>query len=255
MRTRLMSTTFPSAKSRCAAILFSGLLLGVVSVSPVNADQQFYRCVVNGKTTYADKPCDAPTVPGVDGPSTSSSSNGTGQIGKPSKSIELDYSTPYGIWRGQAQYQASSKGQPIREAHAVVQLVIEVEKHGRVRGASPDNGCRLLGVAAPYVAPNMLTLDVTLSECRYPALNRRYSGMLALYQSSNSVQFSLQSTNIASAFTGEVAHFDIKATMRRWSVGRLQRWWPDRVEGCWPPGPNGITKIGGQRLSPLSVSA
>jgi hypothetical protein len=187
----------------------------VASVSPVAADQQFYRCIVNGKTTYTDKPCDAPTLPGVNGPSASTSSYATGQTGKPAKSIELDYSTPYGIWRGQAQYQASSKGQPLPEAHAVIPLVIEVEKHGRVRGASPDNGCKLLGVAAPYVAPNMLTLDVTLSECRYPALNRRYSGMLALYQSSNSVQFSLQSTNVASAFTGKVAHFDIKATMRR----------------------------------------
>lgn len=210
-----MSTGFPSVKSRCVAVLLSGLLLGVASVSPVAADQQFYRCVVNGKTTYTDKPCDAPTLPGVDGPSASTSSNGARQATKPTKSIELDYSTPYGIWRGQAQYQASSKGQPLREAHAVIPLVIEVEKHGRVRGASSDNGCKLLGVAAPYVAPNMLTLDVTLSECRYPALNRRYSGMLALYQSSNSVQFSLQSTNIASAFTGKVAHFDIKATMKR----------------------------------------
>jgi hypothetical protein len=210
-----MNTGFPSVKSRCVAVLLSGLLLGVVSVSPVAADQQFYRCIVNGKTTYTDKPCDAPTLPGVNGPSASTSSNATGQTGKSAKSIELDYSTPYGIWRGQAQYQASSKGQPLPEAHAVIPLVIEVEKHGRVRGASPDNGCKLLGVAAPYVAPNMLTLDVTLSECRYPALNRRYSGMLALYQSSNSVQFSLQSTNIASAFTGKVAHFDIKATMRR----------------------------------------
>jgi len=210
-----MNTRFPSLKSKCAAVLFSGLLLGMAPVSPAKAEQQFYRCLVNGKTTYTDKPCDAPTLPGVNGPSASTSSDAAGQTGKAAKSIGLDYSTPYGIWRGQAQYQASSKGQPLREAHAVIPLVIEVEKHGRVRGASPDNGCKLLGVAAPYVAQNMLTLDVTLSECRYPALNRRYSGMLALYQSSNSVQFSLQSTNIASAFTGKVAHFDIKATMKR----------------------------------------
>jgi hypothetical protein len=67
-RTKLMSTRFPSARSRCVAVLFSGLLL-VVSVSPARADQQFYRCVVNGKTTYTDKPCDAPTLPGVEGPS------------------------------------------------------------------------------------------------------------------------------------------------------------------------------------------
>jgi hypothetical protein len=133
------------------------------------------------------------------------------------RSIELDYSTPYGIWRGQAQYQGTTvKGQAMREAHVVVPLVIEVEKQGRVRGASPENGCKLLGVAAPYVAPNMLTLDVTLSECRYPALNRRYSGTLALYKSSNSVQFSLRSLNpMAAVLIVGPANFDIKATMKR----------------------------------------
>jgi hypothetical protein len=198
-------------------VLFSGLLLGVVSVSPARADQPFYRCVVNGKITYTDKSCDAPTLPGVVAPSASTGSNATGQGGKPTKSIELDYSTPYGIWRGQAQYQGTTvKGQPLREAHVVVPLVIEVEKQGRVTGASPENGCKLLGVAAPYVAPNMLTLDVTLSECRYPALNRRYSGTLALYQSSNSVQFSLRSLNpmVAVLIVGP-SNFDIKATMKR----------------------------------------
>lgn len=210
-----MSTRFPSANRKCGAVLFSGLLLGVVSVSPVNADQQFYRCVVNGKTTYTDKPCDAPMLPGVEAAGATTRSNGTGQGGKPAKSIELDYSTPYGVWRGQAQYQGSSKGHPLREAHAVIPLVIEVEKQGRVRGASPENGCKLLGVAAPYHVPHVLMLDVTLSECRYPALNRRYSGSLALYQSNNSVQLSLQAMNLSLALIGNVGHFDIKATMRR----------------------------------------
>lgn len=212
-----MRTRYPSAKNRCAAILFSGLLLWVISFSPAKADQQFYRCVVNGKTTYTDKPCDAPSLPGVEGSSASTSSNATGQAGKPAQSIDLDYSTPYGIWRGQAQYQGTTvKGQAIPEAHVVVPLVIEVEKQGRVRGASPENGCKLLGVAAPYVAPNMLTLDVTLSECRYPALNRRYSGTLVLYQSGNSVQFSLRSLNpmLAVLIVGP-SNFDIKATMKR----------------------------------------
>jgi hypothetical protein len=186
-------------------------------VSPAKADQQFYRCVVNGKTTYTDKPCDAPTLPDVTESSASTSSNGTRQAGKPTKSIELDYSTPYGIWRGQAQYQGTTvKGQAMREAHVVVPLMIEVEKQGKMRGESPENGCKLLGVAAPYVAPNMLKLDVTLSECRYPALNRRYSGMLVLYQSGNSVQFSLQSLNhmVAVLIEGP-SNFDIKATMKR----------------------------------------
>ena len=38
---------------------------------------------------------------------------------------------------------------------------------------------------------------------------------LALYQASNTVQFSLQSFNIGLAAVGNAAHFDIKATMRR----------------------------------------
>ena len=206
-----MSTRFPSEKSRCAAILFSGLLLGVVSVSPAKADQPFYRCVVNGKTIYTDKSCDVPTLPGGAGQNAPAAS----QAGKPAHSIDLDYTTPYGVWRGQAQYQATVKGQPVPEAHVVVPLVIQVEKPGRVQGASPGNGCKLLGVAAPYVAPNVLTLDVTLSECRYPAFNRRYSGTLALYQSNNTVQLSLQSFNMGLVAIGNAAHFDIKATMRR----------------------------------------
>lgn len=196
----------------CAVILYS-----IFSLTPAVAEQQFYRCVVNGKTTYTDKSCDAPTLPGVEGSSASTSSNASGQVGKPAKSIELDYSTPYGIWRGQAQYQGTTlKGQAMPEAHVVVPLVIEVEKQGRVRGASPENGCKLLGVAAPYVAPNMLTLDVTLSECRYPALNRRYSGTLVLYQSGNSVQFSLRSLNpMVAVLIAGPSNFDIKATMKR----------------------------------------
>lgn len=193
------------------------IFFSVFSHTPAMAEQQFYRCVVNGKTTYTDKPCDAPTLPGVNGPSASTSSYGTREAGKPSKSIELDYSTPYGVWRGQAQYQGTTlKGQAMSEAHVVVPLVIEVEKQGRVRGTSPENGCKLLGVAAPYVVSNMLKLDVTLSECRYSALNRRYSGMLVLYQSGNSVQFSLRSLNpmVAVLMVGP-SNFDIKATMKR----------------------------------------
>lgn len=201
-----MDTKFPSASSRYAAILFSGSLLGVVATSPVRADQQFYRCVVNGKTTYTDKPCDAPVLPGR---------GSTGQNAQPEKTIALDYTTPYGAWRGDAQYQGTVKGQPVQQAHVVVPLVIEVEKQGKVRGASPENGCKLLGVAAPMSA-NLLTLDVTLSDCGLPALNRRYSGTLALYKTTNSVQLSLQSFNhgLASITKGS-ARFDIKATMKR----------------------------------------
>ena len=201
-----MSTRYPSAKSRGTAVLLSALLLGVVCASPAKADQPFYRCVVNGKTTYADKPCQARALPG---------SASTGQNKPPEKGITLDYTTPYGAWRGHAQYQGSVKGQPVQAAHVVVPLVIEVEKQGKVTGASPENGCKLLGVAAPMSA-NLLTLDVTLSECGLPALNRRYSGTLALYQTTSSVQLSLQSFNHGlAAVTKGPARFDVKSTMKR----------------------------------------
>lgn len=213
MLTRLIEIT--SKPLGCLGVVFAFVVPWIVSPTNAHADEPFYRCVVNGKTIYTDKPCDVPTLPGVEGSSAPISSTTAGQAGKSAQSIELDYTTPYGIWRGQAQYQASEKGQLMHDAHAVLPLVLQVEKQGRVRGASPENGCKMLGVAAPYVTPNILMLDVTLSECRYPAFNQRYSGTLALYQSSNSVQFSLQSINVASAFVGNVGHFDIKATMRR----------------------------------------
>ena len=196
--------------ARRSVVLTCGVI-GGLSLASASADEPFYRCVVNGKTVYTDKPCDAPTLPGMAGPNAPAA----GQAGKAAKSIDLDYTTPYGIWRGQAQYQATVKGWPVPEAHAVVPLVIQVEKAGRVQGVSPGNGCKLLGVAAPYMVPTVLQLDVTLSECRYPAFNRRYSGTLALYPASNSVQLSLQSFNIGLAAVGNAGYFDIKATMRR----------------------------------------
>jgi len=196
-------------------VTYSIVLFCVVSLSSASADQEFYRCDVKGKTIYTDKPCDAPMIPGVQ--STSAPAGGLpGQNAQPSKSIDLDYTTPYGIWRGQAQFQATVNSQIEREAHAVVPLLVKIENQGRVRGASPENGCKLLGVASPYVTANMLKLDVTLSECRYPDLNRRYSGWVVLDQSKNSAQFSLNSFNQGLALVSKgIARFDIKATMTR----------------------------------------
>jgi hypothetical protein len=196
-------------------VTYSIVLFCVVSLSSATADQQFYRCDVKGKTIYTDKPCDAPMIPGVQG--TSAPAGGLpGQNAQPSKSIDLDYTTPYGIWRGQAQFQATVNSQIEREAHDVVPLLVKIENQGRVRGASPENGCKLLGVASPYVTANMLKLDVTLSECRYPDLNRRYSGWVVLDQSKNSAQFSLNSFNQGLALVSKgIARFDIKATMTR----------------------------------------
>lgn len=194
----------------------SAYVFVALSLSPAMADQLIYRCVINGAITYKDEPCDAQGRSGAGRQPAPTGSGAAAQASKPATSIELDYSTPYGTWRGQAQYQVAVKGQPVREAHAVVPLVIEVEKQGRLQGISPANGCKMLGVAAPYVVPNMLKLDVTLSECRYTGLNQRYTGTIALSQASNSAQLSLQSMNsmVAVLMQGP-ANNDIKATMKR----------------------------------------
>lgn len=194
----------------------SAYVFVALSLSPAMADQLIFRCVINGAITYKDEPCDAQGRAGAGRQPAPIGSGAAAQASKPATSIELDYSTPYGTWRGQAQYQVAVKGQPVREAHAVVPLVIEVEKQGRLQGISPANGCKMLGVAAPYLAPYMLKLDVTLTECRYTGLNQRYTGTLALSQASNSAQLSLHSMNsMVTVLMQGPANNDIKATMKR----------------------------------------
>jgi len=194
----------------------SAYVFVALSLSPAMADQLIFRCVINGAITYKDEPCDAQGRAGAGRQPAPTGSGAAVQASKSEKSIDLNYSTPYGTWRGLAQYQVAVKGQPVREAHAVVPLVIEVEKQGRLQGISPANGCKMLGVAAPYVVPNMLKLDVTLSECRYTGLNQRYTGTLALSQASNSAQLSLQSMNsMVTVLMQGPANNDIKATMKR----------------------------------------
>src|SRR5436309_6032787 len=78
-----------------------------------------------------------------------------------------EYASPYGEWRGQTQYQATIKGESDAGAHAVIPLILEIERGGKVTGASPDNGCRVLGIAKPGISPNIVTLNVTLTGCAY----------------------------------------------------------------------------------------
>ncbi len=181
-------------------IVLLAALVGTLSISSVYADQQLYRCTVKGSTVYQDKPCDSHGLSGISS--------------KPS-AIDVDYTTPYGEWRGQAQYQSTVKGQLVPEAHSVVPLVIKVEEQGKVTGISPANGCKILGVATPSLAPTLLTLDVTLSGCHYSDFNRRYRGTLGLYKTSNTVQLSLLPLQHIVLAVGVVKGFDIRATMRR----------------------------------------
>lgn len=162
-----------------------------------------YRCTENGKTLFTDKPCNSePTVPPVE--------SGPKVIGDSGNSA---YSSPYGDWRGQVQYQASYQTKPIADAHAVVQTTISISPQGKVTGSSPENGCRMKGVASPGMSKNLLNMDITLSGCSYDRLNRRLFGTLALYPAEQHAQFWIYAHPVDLLNPGW--GFDIKGTMRR----------------------------------------
>jgi hypothetical protein len=183
-----------------------GILTSVAlfSISTYSSGQGIYRCTVNGKTIFSDKACPP------DGVNAQASPHVQVTPTDKAATVTTDYSTPYGEWRGQTQFQISSKGQHVVEAHSVVPMTIAIDSHGKVTGASPENGCRLLGVAAPGLPQTILHMDVSLSGCNYVRYNRRFSGTLALYGSNKHVQLRL-----SSMVPLQSQHFDIKATMRR----------------------------------------
>lgn len=175
-----------------------GLLLAATSACAQ------YRCVEHGKVVYTDRPC-------ANEPSTQNTGTPPAKVvGVPNNAA---YSTPTGAWRGQAQFQANVGGAVANEAHAVVPMTIEIDPQGKVTGASPENGCRLLGVASPGIQPTMANLDVTLSGCRYAGFNRRLSGSLSVYQAQQHAQFQL--IGMLAAPGRVAATYDIRATMRR----------------------------------------
>jgi hypothetical protein len=121
------------------------------------------------------------------------------------------YATPYGEWRGQTQYQARIRGESDAAAHAVINLVLNLEPGGKVTGGSPDNGCHVLGIGKPGISPNIVTLNVTLTGCTYAGFNRTYNGHIALYTEKKYAALSLQ----AVLMTGKGGYFTIESTMRR----------------------------------------
>jgi len=171
-------------------------------VSPIALAQ--YRCVENGKTLFTDKPCasnEAPSPPQGNSPKL---------IGDAANSA---YSTSYGDWRGQAQYQATFKGQPLSEAHAVLQTMISIDPQGKILGSSPENGCQMKGIASPGIAPTILNLDITLSGCTFRKFNRRLTGSLALYPAEKRTQLWIYAYPVDLLNPGW--SFEIKGTMRR----------------------------------------
>jgi hypothetical protein len=93
-------------------------------------------------------------------------------------------------------------------------LVLTFSADGKVSGASADNGCTLLGLRTPGVTPRLFTLDVTLSDCRYAGLNRRYSGTVITAQIDQSVQFTLMVYTVPIPGV-PIRRYDVEATLRR----------------------------------------
>lgn len=122
-----------------------------------------------------------------------------------------DYGTPYGEWRGQTQYQAFVKGVSDPAAHVITNLTVKIDPGGKVEGASTENGCRLLGLAAPGLATTVLMLDVTVTGCRYAGLNRTYIGHLTVYAEKQYASLSLQAVQV----TGTAGTFNITSTTMR----------------------------------------
>lgn len=180
--------------------LLFAVVLVVVFALPASAKTPIYRCIKDGQTVLTDKPCEetgaasSTAVPGV----------------APSPVSE----SVVGEWRGQTQFQGAEKGQELQEAHSVVPLSLTFSADGKVSGKSPDNGCELLGLWSPGVMPRRFTLDITLKNCRYEGLNRRYTGSLIATFTENSAQLSLLAYTVPIPGI-PVRRYDVGATLRR----------------------------------------
>jgi hypothetical protein len=179
------------------------IFLAVIAL-PASARSTIYRCIKDGQTVLTDKPCDA-TASGAETAAPSS-----GVVGNQTASPE----SIVGQWRGQTQFQGAENGRELHEAHSVVPLVLTFSADGKVSGVSTDNGCTLLGLWAPGVTPRLFTLDVTLSDCRYAGLNRRYSGTVITASIDQSAQFTLMVYTVP--IPGQsIRRYDVCATVRR----------------------------------------
>ncbi len=94
-------------------------------------------------------------------------------------------------------------------------LRAEFTADGKVSGASKENGCQLLGVWSEG-GQTLVWIDVTLKECAYAELNRRFHGSFILARPDSSGQVAAESLGTPSPFSKDVGKmFDIKGTLRR----------------------------------------
>jgi hypothetical protein len=118
-----------------------------------------------------------------------------------------------GEWRGQAQYNATVKGQPDKTGNALVAFTIDIHPQGKVLAASSANGCRFVGLSTPGPVPSILNLDVTATGCGYAAFNQRLTGTLAHYERDKTAILDLHSPAVG--FARAAGYFEVRATLRR----------------------------------------
>jgi hypothetical protein len=183
------------------------VVISAFLATTASARTTIYRCTVNGQTVLTDKPCDsAATPPASEVAAPSASGPASGQVSAAQSIV--------GDWRGQTQFQGAENTQVIEAAHSVVPLVLTFSADGKVSGSSADNGCSLLGLWAPGVTPRLFNLDITLKDCRFAGLNRRYAGTVMATFADNSAQLSLMT--YAPPILGQpVRRYDVGATLRR----------------------------------------
>lgn len=179
-------------------------LLGLLAASTTAVAQ--YRCLENGKTVFTDRPCPTDT-PATEQPPRGNAPKIVGDSGNSA------YSSPFGTWRGQIQYQTTGAGGINQEAMAVVAMTMDIDTRGRVTGSSQENGCRFRGVASPGVIPTSVALDVTFAGCNFSGYNRRLFGTLFVTPQQKYAQFSLNGSHVSPL--ASISFFDIKGTLRR----------------------------------------
>lgn len=182
------------------------LILAAFTIATPAFAQTIYRCERDGKITFTDYPCERPMTR-EQGPGASKPDSAATQV-----IVGGGYENPYGPWRGQAQYQVTNTRLNPSGTHFVVPLILQVNDDGKVEGASPENGCRMLGLASPGLTPKILNLDVTVSNCPAKDFNQRYRGTLILNTSDRSARVALNAQRIG---VGRALIADIKAIMRR----------------------------------------
>jgi Domain of unknown function (DUF4124) len=170
---------------------------------PASAAQTIYKCVKEGQVTLTDIPCDGATLK-------ESANAGSSQANATTIPSSSNPSTAGG-WRGQMQYQGRENGQTLDAAHSVVAASVAFTIDGKVTGASPENGCKWLGIWSQ--GGRIISLDVSLTGCTYLGLNRRYSGTFILGTPDSSGQVLLQAYTPPAL--GPVRLYDIKGTLRR----------------------------------------